>query len=113
MDDTKRLQGQRLKLLRWVKRLTQDELAERVGLDSRHISRLETGANYPSVKSLEAIAGVLGVQLKDIFDFSQEEQVDDLRSFVVNLGQTCPEATLRQLVPLMRDFLLRQESKKR
>lgn len=48
MANTKQLMGQRIKECRKQKRLTQEKLAEQVGVDTRHISRIETGAHYPS-----------------------------------------------------------------
>lgn len=108
MSDTKKLVGQRIKTLRKAKGLTQDQLAEQVGMDSRHISRLETGTHFPSIDSLEAIAKALGVQLKDFFDFPSNESPEELRAFLAEVVRTAPDAVIRELAQMVREFLLRK-----
>lgn len=56
MADTKKLVGERIKALRKQAGLTQEQLAEQVGLDARHLSRLEVGRHFLSLDSLERIA---------------------------------------------------------
>jgi DNA-binding XRE family transcriptional regulator len=55
--------GKTIQKMRTEKGWTQTELAERSGLQQSHISRLEAGAHSPSWKTLEKIAGVLGVDV--------------------------------------------------
>jgi transcriptional regulator with XRE-family HTH domain len=54
----------RLKELREVARLSQQELADRVGQTTRQISRLETGAQQPSWETALALADALGVDCR-------------------------------------------------
>ena len=61
--------GQRLKELRKSRQWTQEQLAEKVGVDTKHISFLETGRNFPSSDLLEKFKNVFQVDYKDIFDF--------------------------------------------
>ena len=44
--------------------LTQEELARRVGVPQSVIARLESGRHLPSLRSLDRIAGKLGLQIK-------------------------------------------------
>lgn len=50
-----------LRVARRRKRLTQDQLAERSGVDQTHISGLETGRRGPSQDVRERLADALGV----------------------------------------------------
>ena len=59
--------GLRLRQLREEKRITQEELAERVGVARNSISRLELGYNYPSIPLLEKLAENLGVEPGELF----------------------------------------------
>ena len=61
--------GQRVAAFRERVALTQGELARRIGVDSMAISRLERGITTPSLRRLAEIADVLGVTLRDLFDF--------------------------------------------
>ena len=75
MSDTKRvsktrqigvLLGQNIAAARRKQALTQQELAERVRIESVTVSRLETGASLLSVVRLIEIAGVLGISLAEL-----------------------------------------------
>ena len=58
-----------LKLLRKQKNLTQEELAEAMAMSVEFISNLERGINAPSFETLEKLAIVLNVTVRDLFDF--------------------------------------------
>lgn len=68
MNDIKYYLGQRIKELRKIKRLSQQELAELANIDQRSLSHIECGDTFPS-KSLFELAEALDVDLKDLFDF--------------------------------------------
>jgi transcriptional regulator with XRE-family HTH domain len=48
--------------------MTQDELAARLGLTGAMVSRYETGQRRINLDVLAAIAEVLGMHMKDLFD---------------------------------------------
>lgn len=70
MKTTRELLGARIKELRKRKGLTQDQIAEKVDLAPRYISLIEVGRSSPSLETIENIARVLEVDLRDLFDFS-------------------------------------------
>lgn len=53
--------GERIKVLRRARALSQEALAERVGVSGRHIGHLESGAHQPSLPLLERLSDALGV----------------------------------------------------
>ena len=61
--------GSNIKLLRKLRNITQEELAEIIGIHSRQLSKIETGDHFPSCKTLEKICIALDVTPKEIFDF--------------------------------------------
>lgn len=61
--------GKRIAELRKAKGLTQEQLAEKSGYSVEFVSLVERGVNAPAVAGLEKIAKVLGVEVKDLFDF--------------------------------------------
>lgn len=73
LKNTKQLLGARIKELRKGRRLSQEELAELIGIEPRHMSRIEVGKSYPSLDRLERIANALNVDLRDFFDFGHLE----------------------------------------
>lgn len=69
MVTKKELLGMRIKEIRENRKFTQDKLAEMVGIDPKHLSRIENGRNYPSFETLEKILDNLGVAYEDVFKF--------------------------------------------
>jgi len=73
MKTTKELLGIRIKELRKGAGLSQHQLSELIGIESKYVSRIELGKSFPYAETLEAIAKSLNVELKDLFDFSHLE----------------------------------------
>ena len=75
MRTKQKLTQQDLRLARYVqkirksKRITQEQLAEKVGVSTTWIGYIETGRYKPSLKLLYKIARVLGVKVKDLIPF--------------------------------------------
>lgn len=65
--------GKNLKKLREAKGFSQEGLAEAIGVEYQTISRIETGMYFTSYENLQKIAKALDLQIKDLFDFSEEE----------------------------------------
>ena len=65
--------GKHLKHLRETKGFSQEQLAELVGLEYQTISRIETGFYFTSFDNLQKISKALGLTIKDLFDFPENE----------------------------------------
>ena len=63
--------GQRIATLRKSKKLTQEQLAEKVGFSVEFVSLVERGVNAPSVAGLEKFARALRVDVKEMFTFKK------------------------------------------
>ena len=69
MSDLKTKFGKRLKQI-WEERgLTQNQLAELVGVEPITISNIEVGRNAARFTTIEKLANALKVRAKDLFDF--------------------------------------------
>lgn len=64
--------GHVVRLLRVRRRVTQDKLAETVGMDQSNLSRLERGILPPSLVQIERIAQALGVETHEIMKMAAE-----------------------------------------
>lgn len=85
MTTTNQLLGLRIRELRKSAKYSQEQLSEIIGVDPKHMSRIELGKSFSSLDTLEAIAKTFQVELKDIFDYSHleprgnyREKLDDL-----------------------------------
>lgn len=61
--------GRKIQRIRKDKELTQEKLAEKVGVSTTWIGYIETGYRRPNLKMIYKIANALGVKVKDIFPF--------------------------------------------
>lgn len=80
------LLGKRIKEVRKSKGFTQDKLAEKVGIDVKHLSRIECGKNSLSLNLLYKISDVLNVELSSLFDTtitkSKSEMIEDIKTIL-------------------------------
>lgn len=67
--------GHKIKELRVMKNLTQEELADRAELSKGFISQLERDLTSPSIATLVDILQVLGTDLTEFFQDTTEEQI--------------------------------------
>ena len=65
--------GKRIAEFRKQSSLSQSELAEKTKLSTEYISRLERGVNAPSVKTLDILADVLDLSVRDFVTFSDTD----------------------------------------
>lgn len=71
--DCKRIGGF-LRELRREKGLTQEQLAERLGVSGRTVSRWETGANMPDLDLLIQMADFYAVEVREILDGGRSDR---------------------------------------
>ena len=71
--------GQRIQALRKNKKMTQEKFSELVGIDSKNISKIENGNNYPSPETLVAIAKALDVEIYELFVLNSSIPYDVMR----------------------------------
>ena len=76
--DIKRLLGKRLQEIRKSKKLTQEQVAELIGVETTSISNIESGRYFPSSDNLDKILKVFNVRPSDVFAFESFAPIDDL-----------------------------------
>lgn len=59
--------------LRKIHNLSQEELAEKVGVSRQTLSKYETGESLPDIEKTKAIADAFGVSLDDLVNYNPEE----------------------------------------
>ena len=67
--------GEKIRILRMEKQLTQEELANRCELSKGFISQVENDLTSPSIATLIDILEILGTNLPDFFSDTKEEKV--------------------------------------
>ena len=74
------LLGGRIKALRSAKNLTQEQLADQVGISRQRYARIESGTNNITLEVLSRIAKILDVQVGDITRVLDEIRVVEYRA---------------------------------
>lgn len=72
--DVKKKLGERIRFLRRLKGMTQEQLAEKAEVSVTFIGLTERGKNIPSVLTCAKIAEALGVSLADLFHFDSGDE---------------------------------------
>ena len=81
--------GEFLKVLRKEKGITQEQLADKLFVSRRTVSRWETGSNMPDLDVLVELADLYEVDLRDIFNGQRREQNMDkeLKDTVIKVAE--------------------------
>lgn len=61
--------------LRKYANLSQEELAEKIGVSRQTLSKYETGESLPDIERSMALANVFGVSLDDLVNFKKDENL--------------------------------------
>ena len=80
MKDIKVLLGKRIREIRKSQNLTQEALAELIGVESPSISNIENGKYYPTNENLQKIAEVLKVKPYELYMFEHLRPIDELKN---------------------------------
>lgn len=67
----------RLKDLRTLRGMTQEELAERVGVSRQTIISIESGRYNPSIMLAYKLASTFGMQIEELFLCAEQAESED------------------------------------
>lgn len=79
--------GNNVKLVRKTQNLTQEKLAELIGIDQRQLARIEAGESFATAETIEKISEQTKVPVKTLFDienFPQNMTSDAIENFNSN-----------------------------
>ena len=99
---TKELLGLRVREVRKLRGLSQERLAEKVGVEPKQISRIEGGKSAPAFDTLEAIAINLQVEMKDLLDFQHILPTDTLENQALKLLFLMDDPTKHMAIRILR-----------
>lgn len=83
--------GQRIQELRLKNGLKQSELAEKVGIATKHQSCIETGKNFPSAELLDKFAKAFNIEVSEILNIrhikDKESQIKDINKMLLKASE--------------------------
>ncbi|MGN0031573.1 MAG: helix-turn-helix domain-containing protein [Candidatus Gastranaerophilaceae bacterium] len=83
--DIKKLFGQKIKEKRIAHFLTQEQLAEIIGISPKTLSQIELGNNFVSSEKLVEICSALNISPKMLFDYETENDDELLEKIYYKL----------------------------
>ena len=98
--------GKRLKELRTKNKITQEKLAELVGVDVKHISHIETGRSFPKADLIEKFANAMNIDYKMLFDFKRQIPHKDLVENITKLLNNTNDDKLNIINKVLSDLLI-------
>ena len=72
--------GGRIKSLRLGKSMTQEQLAQRLGVTAQAISKWESSTNMPDIQLLPDLAVIFGVSIDELFTMTDESRMDRIEN---------------------------------
>jgi putative transcriptional regulator len=66
-EEVIKMDGDKIRIQRAIKKMTQQELADKAHINRSYLSLIETGEKTPSLSLLSRIAKVLKCEVKDFF----------------------------------------------
>ena len=74
-------------------KLKQSELAEKIGISEKHLSKIETGKNYPALDNFLKIVNILNLSLQD-FGFKDVNNTSEQKLHLQKIINTSTEQQL-------------------
>ena len=104
--DIKLLLGKRIREYRQKFGLTQFQLAEKLGIDDKHLSRIELGKNMPQAGVISNLAEVFKVEPKDLFEFNHLASPDELRNELDDIIKNLSDEQIVLTYKYVKSFVL-------
>ena len=104
MDLCKKMFGKRIKELRKSRNMTQEKLAELVGFEPNHITKIEAGKHFPQPEKLEILARIFDIQVKDLFDFEHKLPVSNLKYKITEWLKEASDAEIEYIFKTIKNL---------
>lgn len=96
-----------MKILRRKKALTQEQIAEALGVSCQAISKWETGISYPDISLLPIIADYFGVSVDYLLGHDTGKQREEIEQVCNQADKLIETHDYIQAIPILREMLIR------
>lgn len=94
--------GQRIRKIRKAQGLSQEKLAEIVGISTTHMSHIETANTKMSLSTFAEVASALGARSDDLLYDSRETSRNTSLAYITDLLDNCTTQELRILEDIIK-----------
>ena len=104
--------GKKIRQLRFRAGLTQEQLAERMGVGAQSVSKWENAVSMPDITSLPLLAEIFGVSIDDLFDLSAEQRLNRIENRM-DMEEELPPDVFLEYEDFLKSQLTNEPYKKR
>ena len=102
--------GMKIRQMRFAASMTQEQLANRLGLSAQAISKWENNVSMPDISLLPEIAEVFGITLDELFDLKADQKMRRIENRM-DMEEELPEDVFREYELFLREQLLEEENR--
>ena len=102
MSNQKELLGKRIKELRKQKGYTQDYLAEKLKIEPRQLSKLETGKHYPSFETIIALLETFDITFEELISFEHLNSANDICKTLLKEIENIDDSKIQSVYKILR-----------
>lgn len=105
MADSKILVGKRIRSLRKLRDLSQEQLAEQADISSKYLGEIERGRSNLTIDILEKLSAALEVTVVDFFAFQHESSRAILKQEIQSLIKRANDKELKTIFRVLKSIL--------
>lgn len=88
--DLKKFLGKRIRETRKARKLTQERVAELIGIETPSLSNIENGKYYPTAENLEKILKVLNISAEELFHIEEKKSAEETLKEIIQIIKDNP-----------------------
>ena len=96
--------GENLRRLRRAADMTQEQLADKLGVAYQSVSRWENGTTYPDMEFLPVLAGIFGVTVDELIGMEESKKKEQIVERFRVYGELCDGDKPEEVVSLLREL---------
>ena len=104
--------GKKIRQLRFKAGLTQEQLADRLGISPQSVSKWENAVAMPDISTLPLLAEVFGVTIDDLFDLTAEQRFNRIEHRM-DIEDELPQDVFLEYEEFLRSQVSDEQNKKR
>lgn len=102
--------GENIVRLRRQEKMTQEELANLMGVSKSSVSKWETGATYPDIVFLPELANLFDVTLDELLGYEPQLSREQIRKIYNELSKEMSEGNRKEALQRYQDYLRRYQT---
>lgn len=96
--------GMRIRAVRREKKMTQEQLAEAVGVGVTHISHIETGNSIPSLQVMVDIINTLECSADELLCVEIDQARPLVNNWLTELAEGCNDTEIKMISDMVRSL---------